>query len=315
MVQQPGSEKIIVGSRALANVMTLAKRVAPTDCTILITGESGTGKELVARTVHESSAHANGVFAPLNVAAIPENLLESYLFGHERGAFTGAEKSRDGVFRSAEGGTLFLDEIGELPLTVQPKLLRVPVGSDTPLRVDTRLVVATDRDLKQMVADSSFREDLFYRMNVINIHIPPLRERTEEIPALIDYYIERWSKEFSRPRMSLHSDTRQYLLNHEWLGNVRELAHVMERAVLLSEGDTLMPSDLPDDLVDSTPSPTEDLGNAVDAFKRRHIVNVLDSVEYHRETAAKVLGISAATLYRYIDSYDLQGYGHQPDVT
>ena len=229
------TNSIIFSSRALGEVIKLARRVAPSFSTVLITGESGTGKDLIAQAIHEASPQRDRPFVPVNVAAIPPLLIESHLFGHLRGSFTGAEHARDGVFRTAENGSLFLDEIGELPITLQPKLLRaleqkevMPVGADRPIRVHTRIIAATDRDLRAMVDDGRFREDLFYRLNVINIHIPPLRSRPEDIPLLAKYYVSHYCHLLDRPELDIAGHAMRCLLAHRWKGNVMELAHAIE---------------------------------------------------------------------------------------
>lgn len=252
---QPVAGQWLIGrSAAIAEINRLIGRVAPAHSTVLITGESGTGKELVARALHQLSgrAEAGGVFVPVNMAAVPEGLLESHLFGHVRGAFTGAGQARVGAFRLAAGGTLFLDEIGELPLELQPKLLRAleeravwPVGSDAPVAAAPRVVAATNRDLGEQVRAGRFREDLWYRLNVVNIHIPPLRERLEDIPVLVEYLLGRYREELGRPVQGVEREAMRALLAHSWRGNVRELANVLERAVLLGDGPLLRLADLP----------------------------------------------------------------------
>lgn len=252
---QPVPGRWLIGrSAAIAEINRLIGRVAPAHSTVLITGESGTGKELVARALHQLSGRgaAGGVFVPVNMAAVPEGLLESHLFGHVRGAFTGAGQARAGAFRLAAGGTLFLDEIGELPLELQPKLLRAleeravwPVGSDTPVAAAPRVVAATNHDLGEQVRAGRFREDLWYRLNVVNIHIPPLRERLEDIPVLVEYLLGRYREELGRPVLGVEREAMRALLGHGWRGNVRELANVLERAVLLGDGPLLRLADLP----------------------------------------------------------------------
>jgi DNA-binding NtrC family response regulator len=308
-------QPIIARSRVFSDIMALARRVALSSCAVLITGESGTGKELIARTIHDSSPARTGRYIPVNVSAIPRDLVESQLFGHTRGAFTGADHDRLGAFRAAEGGTLLLDEIGELPLYTQPKLLRaleqhevLPVGADTPVEVETRVIAATSRDLDQLVAHHRFRPDLLFRLNVIQIAIPPLRERPEDIPILAEYYCSRYSRALGKPDLRISNGAMQCLLGHSWNGNVRELSHIMERAVLLCEGDSVQTSDLPHGLKPRGAKAPENLRDAVETFKRQHIVKALEAVDGDRQAAARRLGLSPATLFRYIDRYRLKGY-------
>lgn len=311
----PHYQPIVARSRAFSDIMSLAQRVARSSCAVLITGESGTGKELIARTIHDSSPARTGRYVPINVAAIPDDLIESELFGHTRGAFTGAEHDRLGAFRAADGGTLLLDEIGDLPLYTQPKLLRVleqhevlPVGSDTPVDVDTRVIAATSCDLDELVAHRRFRPDLLFRLNVVQIAIPPLRERPEDIPVLAEYYCSHYGQALDKPAISISSAAMQCLLRHSWNGNVRELAHTLERAVLLCDGDSIQVDDLPERLNDCARINRENLREAVESFKRQHIVSMLEAVEGDRQAAARRLGLSPATLFRYIDKYGLKGY-------
>src|SRR5215475_8251960 len=244
--------EIVGTSPALRRVLDVATQAAPSSATVLVLGESGTGKELLARYIHERSARARGAFVAVNCAAIPETILEAELFGHERGSFTGAVARREGRFAKAAGGTLFLDEIGELSPQVQVKLLRVlqegeyePVGGDT-VKADVRIVAATNRDLRAQVAAGRFREDLFYRLNVIAVTAPPLRARREDIPLLLDHFLGVYCKKNGRPRLNVSSDVMAKLLDFSWPGNVRQLENVIERAAVLCRSDTLSLSDLPD---------------------------------------------------------------------
>lgn len=249
-VKAGGVERPIVhGSDAMQRVLDITDRTAPSDATLLITGESGTGKELIARRVHVRSARAEGPFVAVNAAAMPSELLASELFGHEKGAYTGADKARQGRFRSAEGGTLFLDEIGDLPLPLQAKLLRVLqervvdiVGSDAPIPVDVRVIAATNKDLKAEVAAGRFRDDLFYRINVIAIDVPPLRARPDDIPLLTHHFVDTFSGGLD---LDLPAPLMETLRAHPWPGNVRELENICQRLVLLSNGETLSAGDLP----------------------------------------------------------------------
>jgi two-component system nitrogen regulation response regulator GlnG len=245
----PG-ERLVGRSASLLDVFKTIGRVAASDVAVLVTGESGTGKELVARAIHGASARAAGPFVPVNAAAIPRELLESELFGHERGAFTGAIESRTGRFREADGGTLFLDEIGDMPLELQAKLLRVlqsnevtPVGGRRAERVDVRIVAATHRDLEASVREGRFREDLLYRLRVVPIHIPPLRERPEDIPVLADHFVQRYAEELSLGPRMLSPEARDRLAGHAWPGNVRELENAIKRALVLAPAEVLSPED------------------------------------------------------------------------
>ncbi|VAW76917.1 hypothetical protein MNBD_GAMMA13-634 [hydrothermal vent metagenome] len=309
------SQPIIAESQAISDVVALAKKVAASSCTVLITGESGTGKELVARLIHESSPFRSGPYIPINVAALPSELVESQLFGHVRGAFTGAVHDRPGAFMAANGGTLLLDEIGDLPLQTQPKLLRaleqkeiLPVGSDRPLHVTTRVVAATSWNLEDMSDNGHFRVDLMYRLNVVLITIPPLRDRPEDISILSEYYCEKFCREAGKPLLRISDTAKRQLLNYTWKGNTRELAHVIERAVLLCDTDEISSQDLPADLSNCLPPLVADFHSAVESFKHRHIVSILEGAGGDRRKTAELLGISPATLFRYIDKYNLKGY-------
>src|SRR5262245_889709 len=248
---------IIGSSPALRFVLTEVERVAPTDSTVLVLGETGTGKELIARAIHNLSARRGGPFVKVNCAAIPFDLLESELFGHEKGAFTGAIAQKTGRFEMADNGTLFLDEIGDLPLALQPKLLRVlqeqefeRLGSGRTHRINVRLVVATHRDLTEMVARKEFRSDLYYRLNVFPIELPPLRERREDIPELISHFVKEFSSRIGRPMLRIPGDTMAAFISYSWPGNVRELQNLIERAVIRSN-DGVLPNPLPP--LDQTP--------------------------------------------------------------
>jgi formate hydrogenlyase transcriptional activator len=247
--RETSPEQIVGTSTALRRVLGQATIVAPTDSVVLIQGETGTGKELIAREVHNLSSRCQRPFVKLNCAAIPSGLLESELFGHERGAFTGAIAQKLGRFEVANGGTLFLDEVGEIPLELQPKLLRVlqeqefeRLGSSRTIRVDVRLVAATNRDLLRMVQEQRFRDDLYYRVNVFPIHLPPLRERPEDIPALVRYFVDRFARRINRRIEEIPNEALEALQRYAWPGNVRELANLIERSMILSPGPTL---DLP----------------------------------------------------------------------
>jgi two-component system response regulator AtoC len=245
--------KMVARSKAMQDVFTLAAKVAPHSTTVLITGESGTGKELVAQGIHQRSGRAAGKFVAVNCGGLPEDLIESVLFGYVKGAFTGADKNKMGLFAEADGGTLFLDEIGELPLSLQVKLLRVlqegevqPIGASGPRKVDVRIIAATARDLAQEVGMGLFRQDLFYRLNVVHIVLPPLRERTGDIALLSEFFLKRYVKRLESPVTGIAPSAMTLLLQHAWPGNVRELENVIERAVVLAEKKVVLPENLPD---------------------------------------------------------------------
>jgi len=318
-----GNELPLLGRSAVMDeVVTLIKRVAKTPSTVLITGESGTGKELAANALHSLSPRSEEPFVAVNLAAVPQELVESHLFGHIKGSFTGADKDRQGLFRTAGSGTLFLDEIGELPLPLQSKLLRaledrqvLPVGSDTPAPIAARIIAATNRDLQAMVEEGKFRLDLYYRLNVITLKMPPLRDRKEDLNELVDHFLKRFSLQFGRTTPKLSQGAAAQLHGHSWPGNVRELSNLIERAVVLCDGDEIDRFDLGEakQVCESTAaeSPVQDLTAAVEQFKTQHIVAILEAANYNRELAAKMLGLSPATLYRHLDKLGLKGYrGH-----
>jgi len=309
-------------SAAMTDVVALIKRVAKTPSTVLITGESGTGKELAANALHSLSPRSEEPFVAVNLAAVPQELVESHLFGHIKGSFTGADKDRQGLFRTAGSGTLFLDEIGELPLPLQSKLLRaledrqvLPVGSDTPSPIFARIITATNRNLQSMVEEGKFRLDLFYRLNVITIKMPPLRERKEDLNDLADHFLNKFSRQFGRTTPRLSQEALRQLQHHTWPGNVRELSNLIERAVVLCDTDVIDRFDLGhvDDYLDDklVCDSVQELTAAVEQFKTQHIVSILEAANYNRELAAKMLGLSPATLYRHLDKLGLKGYrGH-----
>jgi transcriptional regulator with PAS, ATPase and Fis domain len=285
--------------------------VAPTKSTVLLTGESGTGKEVIARAIHHYSQVADRIFLPINCAAIPESLLESQLFGHVRGAFTGAVASQEGLFIRARNGTIFLDEIGEMPLGLQSKLLRaieakeiLPVGSTDPIKIDVRIIAASNRDLKKMAEDGTFREDLFYRLAVVEIALPPLRERREDIPPLVEYLVRRHNREMKRAYRGVDNATMKVLLSQPWKGNVRELDNAIEHAMIVGEGEWITPLDLPRSVNNELApvvSAGDDLREALRAYERVHIETVLKRTQGDKRIAAERLGLSLSSLYRKID--------------
>jgi len=296
-----------VNSERFAQVLNLAARAAPFDSSILITGESGVGKEVLARYIHRLSPRAPNPFVVVNCAALPETLLESELFGHKAGSFTGAMKDRAGLFEQAHHGTVFLDEIAEVSPSLQTKLLRVlqekeilRIGENQPRKVDIRIIAATNRNVKQHVADNKFREDLYYRLGVIEIEIPPLRERPEDILPLTRYFVEHISAKLKIPKCRLDSSCLDYLVRYRWPGNVRELENVIERAAVLCRDHTIRPEDLPPAVVHVTArlGTGPDVNIPMAAVETEHILRVLESVNGNRSAASRILGISPATLWR-----------------
>jgi DNA-binding NtrC family response regulator len=306
--------EIIGTSPALQSVFRLVEKVAATNTNILIQGESGTGKELIARAVHHNSPRADRPFVAVNCGAIPETLLESELFGHTKGAFTGAVTNKLGLFRSAEGGTVFLDEVGEISAAMQVRLLRalqehevVPLGSSVAVSFDARIICATNRDLEREVAEGRFREDLFYRLNVIEIYLPPLRERREDIPLLARSFITRTAREQQRDEKSIEPAAMSALINYSWPGNVRELQNAIERAFTLSN-DSIDLDSLPPRVREAagrTPMRDPDgLRPTLEEIERRHIFETLAAVNQDKARAANILGIDLSTLYRKLKRYD-----------
>ena len=297
---------LVGASAAMRAVREQIARCAPAPSNVLITGESGTGKELAARAIHDASPRRHRRLVPLNCGAIPEALLESQLFGHVRGAFTSAVQANPGLFVAAHGGTLFLDEIAEMPLALQAKLLRVieerevwAVGATRPQPTDVRIIASTNRDLLGETSAGRFRADLFYRLKVVHLTLPSLRERQEDIPLLVDHLIGRLNLKLGRQVRGVEPEALEILMRHPWKGNVRELEHVLERAMVLGDGDLIALRHLADDLRPSAPAPeTVDLRRAVRSFTRQHILDVLAQVHQDKRAAARILGISLASLYR-----------------
>ena len=308
-------ENIIGKSKAIRDVLEMVKKVAPTMATVLITGDSGTGKELIALGIHAHSDRKDKLFLPVNCGALPETLLESLLFGHIKGSFTGAFANQEGLFEKARAGTIFLDEIGEIPQHLQVKLLRaleakeiLPIGSTTPCHIDVRVLAATNRNLKKEVDEGRFREDLYYRLNIMEIHIPPLCERPEDIPLLIDHLIRKHNPELRKNFQRMDEDVIRVLMSLPWKGNVRELDNVIEHTMILAEGDHIIMSDLPASIVASgqaQPAFTHNLKDALRHFEKQHIMKVLDQVSQDRREAAKLLDISLSSLYRKIEELEI----------
>lgn len=305
-------DEMIGKSTGLKGVTELIEKIADTNTTVLIQGESGTGKELVARALHFNSRRAGHPFLAVNCGAIPEDLLESELFGHSKGAFTGAVNDKAGLFRAASGGTVFLDEIAELPLALQSKLLRAiqerevtPVGTSTPVKFDARIVAATNRDLEKEVSDGRFREDLFYRLNVVEIDLPSLRERTEDIPLLARYFSGRTARGQNLPEKPITIPAMEALTAYEWPGNIRELENAVERAFILS-GDEITVADLPKKVVSDTfKQVQQDVEmRSLEDVERDYVAEVMTAFDNDKVRAARVLGIDLSTLYRKLKRYD-----------
>jgi len=304
-------------SRAWQEVLRLAETVAPTDSTVLITGESGTGKEVIARYIHELSRRGDADFASINCGALPESLLESELFGHVKGSFTGAVKDKSGLFTAAAGGTFFLDEIGETTPATQVKLLRVlqhreviPVGATDPQPIDVRLVAATNRDLEEEIKRGSFRSDLFYRLNVIALHLPPLRDRRDDIPLLAESFLARSGEQRNEATKRLTTDAAEALQEYAWPGNVRELENALERAVILSSGGTIDVDALPERITERKVEPLvaerTPANPSLETIERAYILWVLQSEGGNKSRAAEVLGIDPSTLYRKLSRFGVE---------
>ncbi|TDI31672.1 MAG: sigma-54-dependent Fis family transcriptional regulator [Acidobacteria bacterium] len=331
-----GLQALVGVSPAMEHLKQQLLQVAPTPSSVLVVGESGTGKELVARALHDESARASRQFLPINCAAIPHDILESELFGHERGAFTGAVGRKPGKFEVASGGTLLLDEVGEMPLGMQAKLLRVleeksfmRVGGVDTIKVDVRIVAATNANLEQLVAKGEFRADLYYRLKVITLTIPPLRERKEDIPVLIGHFLERLSREYQRPGLNLSRAAIAALEAGDWPGNIRELRNMLESLVVLSNGPDLGLGDLPPEYggtpetpvpvvaaapagkevsaATGTAAPTYEAGLPMAELEKRHILRTLAEQDNNRTRAARVLGIGRRTLQRKLEEYKEEG--------
>lgn len=317
-IPEHGSDTVRLGEdKAMKGVIDIISRVAPTNSTVLITGESGTGKEVAAREIHRQSARAAAPFIPVNVGAVPENLLESELFGHEKGAFTGADSKKTGLFELASGGTLFLDELGEMPLLMQVKLLRViqdktivRLGGTRPIPIDVRIIGATNRDLEAAVKTGSFREDLYFRLNVIRIRLPPLRERPADIPVLTGRFLERFSRETGHSVSGITAEALKALMDYSFPGNIRELENIIERAVILASGSELRAVDLMLESPRSVngisePEPRDEAVSIQDA-EHNAILSALRRNGWHREKTAAELGITRRTLLTKIKQFGLE---------
>jgi two-component system response regulator PilR (NtrC family) len=310
-----GIGQIVGQAASMQQVFEIIRKVARTKSNVLITGESGTGKELVAHAIHSLGPRNGRRFIAVNCSAIPESLLESELFGHKKGSFTSAFRDKKGLFESARGGTLFLDEIGYMPMSCQVKLLRavelrqiMPVGSTELVDIDLRLIAATNRNLFEEIKIGQFREDLYYRMNVVGIHIPPLRERKEDIPLLIEHFIKKYNAEMGKQCAGVSDHVMQLLMSYEWKGNIRELQNIIERAVIFAEDDVIKVSDIgflgSSAMVSS--ERYESLQTAVKIYEREHIYRVLNKYNWNKVEAAKALKVGLSSLYRKIDELEVK---------
>jgi two-component system response regulator HydG len=309
-----GFENIIGEDPHLLEVLRVVKRVAPTDSTVLVNGESGTGKELIAEALHVNSPRKNKPFVPINCGALPKDLQESELFGYVKGAFTGAAANKKGLFEEANGGTVFLDELGEMELPLQVKLLRFlqdhkifRIGDSKPILVDIRIVCATNKDLKKLIAEKKFREDLYYRVNVIALTLPPLRERKGDIAVLAQYFVELYCERFGRPESRLSKEALAELMAYDWPGNIRELQNVMERSVILADGSEIGSEHFPKDLTDPHVDVAELLRDqpTLDELEKRYIVETLRASRGNKVVTCEKLGMSSTTLWRKLKQYGL----------
>ena len=303
-------------SPEMAKVFDIIQKVSDTDSTILITGKSGTGKELVARAIHYNSRRSGRPFIAVNAGAIPETLIESELFGHKKGAFTGSVADKVGYFKAADGGTLLLDEISEMPLQLQVKLLRAleqreitPVGMSTPIPIDVRILASTNRDLHKEVESGRFRQDLYYRLNVVEIRLPSLSERKADIPLLIEHFVEKYRREMRKDIKGVSNEVMRLLMQHEWTGEIRELENIIERAVIFCNSDVITLENLPDFLNAgarmTTPGEKASLEVAIDDFERQYILTILRKNNLDKEQTARELHISLPTLYRRIKDLEI----------
>ncbi len=310
-------DNFIGASKSIVLIKKLARRIAGSDSTALIRGESGTGKDLMARAIHTLSPRCNGPFVTINCAALPENLLETELFGHMKGSFTGAIKDKDGLFKVASGGTFFLDEVGNTSLAIQVKLLRVleekritPVGGTKEIEVDVRLIAATNADLEEDVRRGRFRSDLFYRLNVIPIEIPPLRSRMEDLPLLVEFFMNKYCDKSGTRYKKISPEAMEVLGGYAWPGNVRELENVIERGILLNRTECLEPTDLPEKLAQAEPlqvvGDADPINPTLESIEKAYIHFVMSQTDGKKSEAARILGIDTSTLYRKIQRYDLK---------
>jgi two-component system response regulator PilR (NtrC family) len=313
-VEEGDFSHIIGKSEPMRKIFDLIKQVAPTNSNVLISGKSGTGKELVAKAIHNNSLRRNEIFLPINCGAISENLIESELFGHKKGSFTGATEEKQGLFKVADGGTLFLDEIGDLPLNLQVKLLRaiedkkfLPVGGTKAIETNVRIIAATNQNLYEKTKKGEFREDLFYRLNVVEIKLPSLNERKDDIPLLVNHFIEKYCNEMGKKVLGVDNETMKVLMSHDWQGGVRELENVIERAVIFANNNVITVDNLADHIRGESISHSypDSLKEAIAGFEREHILSVIKKFDYNKEDAAKALKIGLSSLYRKMEELNI----------
>ncbi len=321
MLDERFSFKNIIGnSKSFQKVLQIVRQVAPTDASVLISGESGTGKEVIANSIHINSKRSKGPFIKVHCAALPETLLESELFGHEKGSFTGAIARKKGRFELADGGTIFLDEIGDITLNMQVKLLRVlqeqefeRVGGEETLKVNIRIITATNKNLKKLVEEGKFREDLFYRLNIVNLHLPPLRERQDDIPIFCEYFIKYYSHKHSKSVKGIQPNALKFLEFYTWPGNVRELQNLIENLVVLCRGDLITVEMLPDNITGSVNQKAMimEIGSTMDEIEKKAILTTLDYTNWNKSKAAKILSIGRKTLLRKLEEYGVNSGGEE----
>lgn len=312
LAQDSTFHSLVGGAQNMTKLFEMVRKLATVKTSVLIVGESGTGKELFARAVHYNGITRDKPFVAVNCGAIPDNLIESELFGYRRGAFTGAIRDKKGYFEAANHGTLFLDEISTLPLSVQSSLLRaleqrvvVPVGDTQPRPVDVRIIAASNRDLKSMVAQNEFREDLLYRLDVVKLELPPLRQRKEDIPELVHHFLNKYTSQMNKRVLGVTNDAMRAMLAHEWRGNVRELENVIERAVIFAEDRHIEPEDLPFAIPGLTHDDSESLKEAMRQFERHHIIYCLRRHNFDKTETARHLEIGVSSLYRKLDELNI----------
>lgn len=299
-------ENIIGKSSVMKKIFEMVKQVSEVSTNILITGATGTGKELIARAIHNNGNRKDKPFIPVNCGAIPDNLYESEFFGYKKGAFTGADTNYEGLFKSADSGTIFLDEIAELPEHMQVKLNRVlqereirPIGSSFTIKIDVRILAATNKNLEEEVKSGSFREDLFYRINVVELKLPSLAERKDDVPLLVDHFINKYNNELNKSIMGIDNEVIKLFMSYDWKGNLRELENMIERAVLLCQEDIITPKYLPSHIFENKNELyTDNLSEAIEAFEQNHINEIIKRTEGNKTEAAKLLGVDPSTLYR-----------------
>lgn len=316
--ERTGIDRIVGNNKTITSLKNKIKQIAGSKATVMILGESGTGKELIARAIHEESQRKNSQFIPVDCSTLTETIIESELFGHIKGAFTGADKNKKGLFEEAHGGTIFLDEIGNLKPHIQSKLLRFlqereikPVGSSKIVKVDVRIISATNINVDEEISQGNFREDLYYRLSAIELHVPPLRERPDDIPVLAEHFINIFTHELKKPIRGIRDDALELLSNREWKGNVRELQNVIEHAIIVADNNVLSKETflqiLPEYKERLTPelSPLN-LSRALEEFEKKHIMYVLSLAHHNKSRAAKMLGISRSVLYEKLKKYGIQ---------